>query len=40
MIIPIGAEKASDKIQQQFMTKSSPESGHRGNITLYNKGHI
>ena len=40
MIISIGAEKTSDKIQHQFMIKSSPESGHRGNISQHNKGHI
>ena len=32
MIISIKAEKASDKIQHQFMIfKNSPESGHKGN---------
>ena len=32
MIISIDAEKAFDK--------SSPESGHRGNLPQHNKGHI
>ena len=41
MIIPIDAEKSSDKVQHPFMIKkkTSPESGHRGNITQHNKGH-
>ena len=40
MIISIDAEKAFDKIQHQFMIKSSPENGHRGNLPQHNKGHI
>ena len=41
MIISIDAEKAFDKIQHPFMIKkNSPKSGHRGNLTQYNKGHI
>ena len=44
MIILIGAEKAFDKIQQQFMIKKkpkiSPESGYRGKIPQHNKGHM
>ena len=39
MIISIGAEEASDKIRHQFMIKSSPGSGHRGNILQCNKVH-
>ena len=39
MIISIDAEKAFDKIQP-FMIKNSPESGHRGNLSRHNKGHI
>ena len=41
MIISIGAEKAFDKIQHQFMIKkSTPESGHTGNLPQHDKGHI
>ena len=40
MIILIDAEKDFDKHQCPFMTKKSPESGHRGNIPQHNKGHI
>ena len=40
MIISIDAEKAFDKIQQQFMTKNFPESDHRGNLPQHNEGHI
>ena len=40
MITLIDAERAFDKIQQPFMIKNSPESGHRGNLPQYNKGHI
>ena len=44
MGISIDAVKAFDKIQHPFMTKkktkTSPESGHRGNIPQHNnKGH-
>ena len=40
MIISKGAEKAFDNIQHPFMIKNSPESGHRGNLSQHNKGHI
>ena len=40
MIISIDAEKAFDKLQHPFMIKNSPESGHSGNLTQNNKGHI
>ena len=40
MIISIDAEKTFDKIQHTFMIKKSPESGHRGNLSQHNKGHI
>ena len=40
MIISIDTEKAFDKIQHPFYDKSSPESGHRGNLPQHNKGHI
>ena len=40
MITSIDAEKAFDKIQHQFMIKTSLESGCRGNIPQYNKGCI
>ena len=42
MIISIDAEKASDKIQQPFMIKNSPQNGHRGNLPVGvgNEGHI
>ena len=39
MIISIGVAKAFYKIQHRFMTKNSPESGHRGNLSQHNKGH-
>ena len=34
------AKKAFDKIQQPFMIKHSSESGHRGILSQYDKGHI
>ena len=41
VVIPTDAEKASDKIQHQFMIKkNSPESRHTGNIPQHNKSHI
>ena len=43
MIILIDAEKAFDKIQHKstpMYDKNSPESGHRGNLPQYNKGHM
>ena len=43
MIISIDAGKEFDKIQNPFMEKkkkNSPESGHRGNLSQHNKGHI
>ena len=42
MIISIDAEEPFVKIQYSFMIKkkSSPESGHRGNLPQHNKGHI
>ena len=40
MIISIDAEKASDKIQHQFMIKNSSESGHTGDLPQHNKSHI
>ena len=41
MIISIDAEKAFDKIQNQFMIKKTPpECRHRGNLPQHNKGHI
>jgi len=43
MIISIDAEEAFDKIQYPFMIKkkkTSPESGHGGNLPQHNKGHI
>ena len=39
-IVSIDAEKAVDKITHGFMTKTLNESGHRGNLTQHNKGHI
>ena len=39
MIISIDAEKAFDKYNMHY-DKNSPESGHRGNLPQYNKGHI
>ena len=38
MIISIAAEKAFDTIQHHFM--KTQQSGYRGNILQYNKGHI
>ena len=38
MVIPIDAEKAFDKIQNQFMIKAL--SKVTGNIPKYNKGNI
>ena len=40
VIIPIVAEKSSDKIQHTVMIKKYPESGHRGTVPQYNKSHI
>ena len=40
MIISIGAEKAFDKIQHQFMIKNTQQSGNKGSIPQHNKGHI
>ena len=39
-IISIDAEKAFAKIQHPFMIKSSPENGHRRNLSQHNKGHM
>ena len=40
MIISIDAEKTFDNIQELFLNKNSPESGHRGNLPQHNKNHI
>ena len=44
MVISIDAEKTFNKIQHPFMIKrkkkKTPESGHRGNLPQYNKGHM
>ena len=40
MIISIDAEKAFDKVQHPFMIKNTQQSGSRGSIPQYNKGHI
>ena len=40
MIILIAAEKAFDKVQYPFMIKKIQQSGSRGRIPQYNKGHI
>ena len=43
MTVSIEAEKALDKIQNPFLIKKKIkplESGHRGNLPQYNKGHI
>lgn len=40
MILSIDAEKTFDKIQQKFLTRNPPESGHRGKLPQHNKGHI
>ena len=41
MIISIHAEKAFDKTQYPLMIKkNSPESRHKRNIPLHDKGHI
>ena len=40
MIISIDAEKAFDKIQHPFTTKTFQNVGHRGNLPQHNKGHI
>ena len=39
MIISTGAEKAFDKIQHPFMTKT-PKNMHRRNLPQHSKGHI
>ena len=41
MTISVDTEKVFDKIQYPFMRKkkTSPESGHRGNVPQHNKGH-
>ena len=40
MNVSIGAEKAFDKIQHQFMIKNTQQSGNKGSIPQHNKGHI
>ena len=40
MIISIVAEKAFDKIQHPFMTKTLNKVGRDGNIPQHSKGHI
>ena len=43
IITSIDAEKAFDKIQHPFMIKKKKKlsrSGHRGNLSQYNKGFI
>ena len=37
MIISVDTEKASDRIQYQFVNKNSPQNGYRGNIPQYKK---
>ena len=42
MILSIDTEKAFDKIQHPLLIKKKnpSESGHNGNLTQHNKGHI
>ena len=40
MIISMDVKRAFDKIQHPLLVKNSLESGHRGNISQHNKGHI
>ena len=40
MIISIDAEKAFDKIQHPFITKTLPKNGHRRNLSQHIRGHI
>ena len=39
-IILVDVKKAFNKIQHPFVLKNPPESGHRGNLSQHNKGHI
>ena len=39
MIISTHAEKAFEKVQHPFKIKNTHQSGSRGNILQYNKGH-
>ena len=40
MILSIDVEKAFDKNPTPISDKNPSESGHRGNLPQYNKGHI
>ena len=40
MIISMDAEKAFEQNSTPIYDKNSTESGHRGNLPQYNKGHI
>ena len=40
MIMSIDAENTLDKIQHLFMIRNTQQSGNRGSIPQYNKGHI
>ena len=40
MIISLDAENVFDTIQYPFIKKNSQQNRYRGNIHVYNKGHI
>ena len=39
MILSVDTEKAFNKNPASISDKTPPESGHRGNLPQYNKGH-
>ena len=40
MVISVDVENTFDKVQHPIMIKQSQESGHRGNVPQYSKGHL
>ena len=40
VVISVDVENTFDKVQHPIMIKQSQESGHRGNVPQYSKGHL